>query len=158
MNKKGFSLIELMIVVAIIAIAAMLVIPNFKIFMGKTKRTEAYTNLKAIYTGQKVYQTEHGKYSEALAGTDGVGWKPDSYKGPGTGANYTYGLSSHGTEGVNYLTGKLNTSHTHLSRAHADEKGFVAVAAGDIDGDGEPDILTIDETGEIRIVQDDLAD
>jgi len=159
MKNKGFSLIELMVVIAIIAIVTMIAAPNLTRFLAKAKRSEAYANLNAIYTHQKIYQAEHGRYSDALSGPNGIGWKPEGYKGGGQGENfyYTYGFA-HGAEGVNYYTGNLSASHSDLSRAYADERGFVVVAAGDIDADGKPDILTVDETSTIRIVEDDLAD
>ena len=54
-GKKGFTLIELMIVVAIIGILAAIAIPNFLKFQAKSKMSEAKTNLGAIYTGQLSY-------------------------------------------------------------------------------------------------------
>ena len=54
-SKKGFTLIELMIVVAIIGILAAIAIPNFLKFQAKSKMSEAKTNLGAIYTGQISY-------------------------------------------------------------------------------------------------------
>ena len=53
-SKKGFTLIELMIVVAIIGILAAIAIPNFLKFQAKSKQSEAKTNLGAIFTGQTV--------------------------------------------------------------------------------------------------------
>ena len=49
---KGFTLIELMIVVAIIGILAAIAIPNFVRFQCRSKQSEAKTNLNAIYKGQ----------------------------------------------------------------------------------------------------------
>ena len=93
-----------------------------------------------------------------MSGEGGIGWKPEGYKGGGPQERfyYTYGFA--GSEGTNYFTGKLNTSSSYLSEAKAGENSFVAVAAGDIDGDGKPDILVVDEHNNIRVVQDDLAD
>src|SRR5512145_2117032 len=51
-SKKGFTLIELMIVVAIIGILAAIAIPNFMRFQARSRTTEARTNLGAIYTAQ----------------------------------------------------------------------------------------------------------
>lgn len=155
--KKGFSLIELMIVIAIIAFLATLAMPNFLRFLSKAKRTEAYMNLGSIYTAQKAYFAEHGHYSSSLSGDGGIGWQPEGYKGGGKSEKfyYTYGFA--GAEGKNYFTGKLQTSASHLGIAKADEKSFVAVAAGDIDGDGEPDVLSIDQDNNIKIIKDDLA-
>lgn len=158
MKRHGFTLIELMIVVAIIAFLAVVSVPNFTRFLAKAKRAEAYMNLSSIYAAQKVHWAEHGTYSTVLSGPGGIGWKPEGYSGGGANEkfNYTYGFAQ-GTEGQNYFTGKLGTSSTHLNLAKADESGFVVIAAGDIDGDGEPDILAVDQYNNITIIQDDLA-
>lgn len=158
MQKTGFSLIELMIVVAIIGFLATLAVPNFMRFLAKAKRAEAYMNLSSIYAAQKAFWAEHGKYTNVLNGQGGVGWKPEGYNGGGTGEKfyYTYGFA--GTEGKNYFTGKLKEQGGSLGGGRADGTSFVAVAAGDIDGDGIPDIITVDQNNNITIIQDDLAD
>ena len=157
MKQNGFTLVELMIIVAIIAFLAMIGIPSLTRFLAKAKRAEAYVNLHAIYAAQKVHFAENGTYSSNLSGENSVNWKPEGYKGGGKGENfyYTYGFS--GAEGKNYFTGKLETSSSHLGKAKADKSGFVAIAAGDIDGDGKPDIISIDQDNTITIVEDDLA-
>ncbi|MCX5922678.1 MAG: prepilin-type N-terminal cleavage/methylation domain-containing protein [Candidatus Dependentiae bacterium] len=155
--KKGFTLIELMIVVAIIAFLAVVSVPSFMRFLHKSKRAEAYMNLSSIYAAQKAYWAEHGKYSDVLNGEGGIGWKPEGYTTGGANEKfyYTYGFS--GGEGRNYFTGKLGASAGSLSVAHVGPQGFVAVAAGDLDGDGVMDIMTVDENNNIVVVQDDLA-
>jgi prepilin-type N-terminal cleavage/methylation domain-containing protein len=157
MKKMGFTLIELMIVVAIVAFLAIVSVPSFMRFLAKAKRAEAYMNLSSIYAAQKAYWAEHGKYSDTLNGEGGIGWKPEGYKGGGKGEKffYTYGFAT-GSEGRNYFTGKLQASSSNLSGSKADGQGFIAVAAGDIDGDGVADILTVDENNNIMIFQDDL--
>ena len=54
-SSKGFTLIELMIVVAIIGILSALAIPNFQKFRSKAIQAEAKANLGAIHTCQMVY-------------------------------------------------------------------------------------------------------
>ena len=49
-NQRGFSLTELMIVVAIIGILATIAIPNFLRYQAKAKQTEAKANLVALHT------------------------------------------------------------------------------------------------------------
>ena len=71
-NKKGFTLIELMIVVAIIGILAAIAIPNFLKFQAKSKTSEARTNLGAIFTGETSYFGEANSYGDF--GT--IGWGP----------------------------------------------------------------------------------
>lgn len=61
-NQKGFSLIELMIVVAIIGILATIAVPNFNRFQVKARQTEAKTNLAAIWTAEQSFFTEWAGY------------------------------------------------------------------------------------------------
>jgi len=71
-GKKGFTLIELMIVVAIIGILAAIAIPNFLKFQAKSKMSEAKTNLGAIYTGQLSFFGEQNSYGSF----DSINWSP----------------------------------------------------------------------------------
>jgi type IV pilus assembly protein PilA len=71
---KGFTLIELMIVVAIIGILAAIAIPNFVKFQCRSKQGEARTNLKGIYVAEDAYRGRNGIYisltnAEATAST-----------------------------------------------------------------------------------------
>ena len=63
-GKKGFTLIELMIVVAIIGILAAIAIPNFLKFQAKSKTSEAKANLKAIYVSETSYFGENNAYGD----------------------------------------------------------------------------------------------
>ncbi len=60
-TKRGFTLIELMIVVAIIGILAAVAIPAFINYMKRAKTSEASVNLKTITEGAMSYfDAEHG--------------------------------------------------------------------------------------------------
>jgi type IV pilus assembly protein PilA len=72
MGKRGFTLIELMIVVAIIGILAAIAIPNFLKFQAKSKQSEAKTNLKAIYVAETGYFGENNVYADFAT----VNWVP----------------------------------------------------------------------------------
>jgi prepilin-type N-terminal cleavage/methylation domain-containing protein len=62
-NAKGFSLIELMIVVVIIGILAAMALPRFTSSSTRSKQSEAKLNLKEIYTMQRAYIMEHETYA-----------------------------------------------------------------------------------------------
>ncbi len=149
-KKSGFTLVELMIVVAIIGFLAVVAVPSFMRFLSKAKRAEAYVNLGTIYTAQKSHWAEHGTYSKTLSGKDGVGWKPEGDH------HYTYGFA--GQEGSNYFKGKLPADLSALSNAHASQNAFTAVAIADIDGDGKSDVISINDKHKVKIVTDDLTD
>jgi type IV pilus assembly protein PilA len=61
-KQEGFTLIELMIVVAIIGILAAIAIPNFLTYQLKSRQAEAKTNLQAIKTSEVAFQAERGCY------------------------------------------------------------------------------------------------
>jgi type IV pilus assembly protein PilA len=85
---KGFTLIELMIVVAIIGILAAIAIPNFIKFQARAKQSEAKANLKAMFTAEKAYIQEKDAYNTLI---NIVGFSPERNN------RYAYFLSSTGT-------------------------------------------------------------
>lgn len=137
MNRNGFSLIELMVVVAIMAFLAMIAVPNFNRFLAKAKRAEAYMNLNSIYAAEKAYFAENNTYSDVLFGENSIGWKPEGKP------YYSYGFA--GAQGRNNFIGK---SGGKIEGSRADKNGFVAVAAS------EKDVITVDENNNIVVVQD----
>ncbi len=61
-SEKGFTLVELMIVVVIIGILASIAIPKFSSLIGKTKVTEAKTILRSIISLEQAYYMQQSAY------------------------------------------------------------------------------------------------
>jgi prepilin-type N-terminal cleavage/methylation domain-containing protein len=64
-HKKhlGFSLVELMIVVAIIAVLAAVVIPNYMTYQNRSRQSEARILLSGVYASEITYFAEHSVYA-----------------------------------------------------------------------------------------------
>ncbi|HYX32477.1 MAG TPA: prepilin-type N-terminal cleavage/methylation domain-containing protein [Oligoflexus sp.] len=72
-NQKGFSLVELMIVVGIIGILATLALPRFKQFQAKAKMGEAKNILSHVYTLQQTYSLDNNTFIAVEALGAGLG-------------------------------------------------------------------------------------
>ena len=62
-RSSGFTLIELIVVVAILGILATIAIPNFTKLSTKSRRAEAFESLHALSVAQLAYFTEQGSYA-----------------------------------------------------------------------------------------------
>lgn len=67
LGQAGFSLIELMVVVAIIAVLATIAIPRVNRFVAKSRTSEAQINLSSVYTFNKNFYVEYQGYTNSLA-------------------------------------------------------------------------------------------
>lgn len=149
MDEKAFSLIELMIVVAIIAFLATVSVPQYFKYQAKAKQAEVAANLASLHTAMQSYFIEHGKYTNVLSGEGGIGWKPEGYSSGGKNEKfyYTYGFNVPGAqEGVHFFTGKLETPKEALGQSTADDTHFLVKAAADLFGKGKTDVWGMDET------------
>lgn len=65
-NNKGFSLIELMVVVAIIGVLSAIGIPQYSKFQAKTRQSEAKSGLAALFTAEESFRQEWNCYGANL--------------------------------------------------------------------------------------------
>ncbi len=158
MKKKGFTLIELMIVVAIIGILAMIAIPNFIKFQCRAKQSEAKSNLKALFQAQKSWFAEYDEYSSL----DKIGFDPEP------GNRYTYcngggdcrkcedgvgsGFEKNMCNGTAPTEDECDPNAAHTGENVPDDK-FTSCATGNIDNNADFDAWRINDAN--RLVNDD---
>lgn len=65
-NQSGFSLVELMVVVAISGVLAAVAVPSVNKYMAKARQAEAKTNLSSLYTAEKAFLSEYNTYAGAF--------------------------------------------------------------------------------------------
>ncbi len=66
MREEGFTLIEVMIVVAIIAILAAIAIPQLSVHRSKSYNTAAVSDLKNTAIAQEAYYVENRRYTDSI--------------------------------------------------------------------------------------------
>jgi type IV pilus assembly protein PilE len=92
--QQGFTLVELMIVVAIIAILTMVALPSYESYILKTQRADAYNALADIALRQQHYAMDnrgYGTVAQLSLSTTGCGSNAVSADG-----NYCISITSAG--------------------------------------------------------------
>jgi prepilin-type N-terminal cleavage/methylation domain-containing protein len=65
-SRAGFTLLELMVVVAIIAVLASVALPNLRRYVYRARRTEAILALTGVYQAQLSYLHDKGRYGDTF--------------------------------------------------------------------------------------------
>src|SRR5580658_10407876 len=71
-DSKGFTLVEMMIVVAIIGILASMAIPSYQRYQLRARQTEAKIGLANVYTSEQSFFAENGTFSLCLRQLGGL--------------------------------------------------------------------------------------
>ena len=149
--QRGFTLVELMIVVAIIGILAAIAIPNFSKFQARAKQSEAKANLKGIYTAKHASYGEQdtfkcGSLAVHEGGNGFCGWSTS------TSTRYTYRAGGStaqpsSTDGEGGAMSEACTADNAGNPSAESERHFTATAVGNIDSDAECDDWSINTAG-----------
>ena len=171
-RRKGFTLIEMMIVVAIIALLATIAIPNYVSFQLRAKTSEAKANLGAIRTYEEAYKIEYGTYiacapnpSSIPSGTK-LPWEAESeprwlFLAPSMWDNIAFSPKVK-TRALSFFPLALGESagwgdlgffpiryvYYQYQVTNATTTTFLARAESDLDGNGLPNsVFTLDQDG-----------
>ena len=125
-NHKGFTLIELMIVVVIIGILAAIAIPNFIAMQNRAKEGSTKANMHTVQLAAEDYGVQNdGVYSAAMDATHISNLLPANFKNPfsaatGSGGAWedrtTFAAPSGSTSGI--------TSYADSATAQYNVKGY----------------------------------
>jgi type II secretion system protein G len=151
-NQRGFTLLEMMVVVAIVAILAAILIPNFTRARAQSQTAACMSNVKTIATALELYFTDHQNYPAATKANVDTGfvttmngylsqvpvdpaagstsyYQVTTTQGSSSGGVASYTIWCPGSHDPATLTGPnggTTTTNTHLK--YDNQKGFQTTA------------------------------
>ena len=88
-NRSGFTLVELVIVIAIVIILSVVSVPIYRGYIDKAKWSEAYALMGTILSAQKAYYSEHGNF---------LRWDDSSLRGKYSNCEEILGIDARGNK------------------------------------------------------------
>lgn len=147
-NQQGFTLVELMVVVAIIGILSTVAVPQFKKYQGKSKTSEAKIQLASVYTVEIGAMTDYDGYATCLSdlgydsqskGYYAIGFTASNVtaltsRSATCGAVTTYGPGSTTAPAgsIRLKSGAATAPAINAGTVTADRQGFTAQATGNV--------------------------
>lgn len=131
-QQSGFTLIELMITVAIIAILAGIVVPNYSDYVRRSALSEAFANLSDLRVKLDQFYQNNRNYGTDACGNDGTASRISfalggkftyacAFNGGGSNANQAYVLTAEGGSGA--AAGHTYTLDSNNARGTSSFKG-----------------------------------
>jgi len=154
-SSQGFSLIELLIVVAVILVIAAIAVPNFLRSKMRANEASAVANLRNIDTAEVVYSTTYGiGYSPSLTTLGGNPTVPDATQaglidsvlssGAKSGYTYTFAVTSTdasgNVEGYSVNADPTLAGTTGDNHFYSDQTAIIRVNTGGVASPTDPAI------------------
>ncbi len=129
-SERGFSLIELLIVVVVIGIIAAIAIPYFESAKQPANAASALNSLRMIHSGEASYRTLYAVYAD-LPGLSAAGYIDDGHLRNGQKSNYVFNVTVGADPALNYdATATPLYEPTTSSHYFTNATGVIHVQAG----------------------------
>jgi len=135
LNYRGFTLIELMIVVAILAIVMSVAIPNYQAYGIRTNRSEAISNMLELSQWMERQFTVFGSYNDSGIAAPPITTSPKAAAGGGATINY---LLSNTSSAITYTitaTPQGNQTNDNCGTLSIDQASRECITGGTICSD-----------------------
>jgi len=129
-KQKGFTLIELMIVVVVIGVLAAIALPSYQDYVKRARRADAKSAVLAVQLAEEKWRANNSSYTDDMTN---LGYD-EANNQPSTDGYYNVTVSS--SDGTTYT---INASINTTTAQSGDDCGTFTFKQEDIDGDGNID-------------------
>ncbi len=147
--SAGFTLVELMIVVAIVGLLATIALPQFGVLRLRARRAELPVNLQSIRSAEKAYQHEWDTFTACQAAPSAAPGRSARDFGHTFGDNSDWDMLGWIADGPVFGQYSIDVTTGALV-----VQNFSAQAYGDLDGDGVTSVVVGDRHNKVLFLTD----